>query len=490
MTQSFPAAVDVERGVLGSVMTDKNALKYGIEVLDDECFYDENHRKIWTVICELHSRGAIPEIVAVADALQRKEWLVNVGGEAYLAELAEKVATSANIVYHCRTLIEKAILRGCSQTMANGAKYACQIDADAEKVLGTVEKRVLQYRKRLECIGGEKVYDHDGAVNRFMGKLEARMAGGQEVVGLPWPVAEMNRVIGVAEYGHIYLFCGYEKGGKSRFTRCAISHWLNDGHPGILFITEETDEDVIKCVMGQRVRVNTKNIHNGQISQSEYQMVQHEVPRLKQQPIVIYVEPKLSPATVRRVCEREAVNFIKQGKRLEWVAVDTVQKMIWPRGSQSKSDMHEDIAKELECITKEFNVAMIEVMQFLSETERGTKTKTSLHAYIRYGKAYRESADAVVVFDDRRKSKKEIEAEKERGYRIVRAHVLEREGDSHCAFDLKAELQFSNYLDRADDDAVFEEPKEEKANGDKFFDGVEEKAVLDVPRDADGKELF
>jgi len=486
MNQTFPAAVDIERGVLGSVMIDKNALRYGIETLSADCFYDANNKKIWEVIKDLYSKGAVPEMIAVADGLRRREWLLNVGGEAYLAELAENVAASSNIVYHCRVLVEKAVLRDMGQSMSNGAKFACGIDADVEKVLSTLEKRTLQYRKRLETIGGEKVYDHSGAVDRFMDKLEARMAGGQEVVGLPWPVAEMNRVIGVAEYGHIYLFCGYEKGGKSRFTRCAISRWLNDGHPGVLFITEETDEDVIKCIMGQRVRVNTKNIHSGQISQSEYQKVQHEVPKLKQQPIVIYVEPKLTPTTMRRICEREAVNFIKQGKRLEWVAVDTVQKMIWPRGSQSKADMHEDIAKELECITKEFNVATIEVMQFLSETERGTKTKTSLHAYIRYGKAYRESADAVVVFDDRRKSKKEIEAEKERGYRIVRAHVLEREGDSHCAFDLKAELKYSNYVDKEEGDVEFEEAKEEeKGTSDEFFDGVDE-----GPRDAEGKPLF
>jgi replicative DNA helicase len=103
-----PMALDVERTVLGSMMTQYgNALDTAIELLDKDCFYNEANEIIFTCFKSMHERDISIDVVTAASELASRGELEKVGSEPYIAELCDNVATVVNIEHHCKILIDK-----------------------------------------------------------------------------------------------------------------------------------------------------------------------------------------------------------------------------------------------------------------------------------------------------------------------------------------------------------------------------------------------
>ena len=98
------------------MLLDNTALDRALEILIPEDFYREVHRKIMRAILSLSERHEPVDLVTLADALRSRNELQDVGGAAYLAELAERVPTAANVGYYARIVKDRAILRALMQT--------------------------------------------------------------------------------------------------------------------------------------------------------------------------------------------------------------------------------------------------------------------------------------------------------------------------------------------------------------------------------------
>ena len=100
-----PQAVEIEQAVLGAMMLEQRAVGHAIEILDPICFYNASHSRIFEAIISLYDRGMAVDQFILAEELKRRDQLDDVGGVVYLAELAAKVATPANIDVHARIVL-------------------------------------------------------------------------------------------------------------------------------------------------------------------------------------------------------------------------------------------------------------------------------------------------------------------------------------------------------------------------------------------------
>jgi replicative DNA helicase len=66
-----PKSEETERIVLGSIMTERNALSELRDVLDEDCFYSEMHKSIFKAAMTISSRGDRVDIVSVFNQLKR-----------------------------------------------------------------------------------------------------------------------------------------------------------------------------------------------------------------------------------------------------------------------------------------------------------------------------------------------------------------------------------------------------------------------------------
>ena len=106
-----PSDGNAERSVLGSMMIDPEAVGKAVELLQPEDFYKGSHREIFAAMVERFSVNEPVDILTIGSNLNRSGKLEEVGGNYYLAELANQVASAANVEYHARIVLEKSMLR-------------------------------------------------------------------------------------------------------------------------------------------------------------------------------------------------------------------------------------------------------------------------------------------------------------------------------------------------------------------------------------------
>ena len=111
-----PNDIEAEQAVLGSMLTDKDAVINAIEVLKEEDFYREDNKIIYRAILNLYNRAEPIDIITLKSELTSMGKFEATGGLEYLAELPEMVPTTANVDRYIKIVEEKSILRNLIKT--------------------------------------------------------------------------------------------------------------------------------------------------------------------------------------------------------------------------------------------------------------------------------------------------------------------------------------------------------------------------------------
>ena len=68
----LPHEPQAEKLVLGTIMTERNALNEVRDILSPECFYDKLHRAVYEAITAIDARGESPDLVTVANEMRKQ----------------------------------------------------------------------------------------------------------------------------------------------------------------------------------------------------------------------------------------------------------------------------------------------------------------------------------------------------------------------------------------------------------------------------------
>ena len=107
----LPHNLEAERSVLGAILVENNALHKTQEMLRENDFYRDAHRRIFRAMGALSERATNIDLVTLKDELVKDGSLDVSGGAAYIASLIDGVPRTTNVEYYARIVREKAMLR-------------------------------------------------------------------------------------------------------------------------------------------------------------------------------------------------------------------------------------------------------------------------------------------------------------------------------------------------------------------------------------------
>ena len=111
-----PQDIEAEQAVIGSMLTDSDAVYSAIESLKPEDFYREDNKLIYEAILNVYSKAEPIDIITLKAELASMGKLDAVGGLEYIAELPDKVPTTANAGQYIKIVEEKSTLRSLIKT--------------------------------------------------------------------------------------------------------------------------------------------------------------------------------------------------------------------------------------------------------------------------------------------------------------------------------------------------------------------------------------
>ena len=140
-----PHSVEAEQAVLGGLLLSNAAWDRIGDVIGESDFYRADHRVLWRVITKLVEDNKPADVLTVSEALKVSGDLPDVGGLAYLHQLASGTPSAANIRRYAEIVRERAIMRKLAEvgTTIADAAYSPQ-GREARQLLDEAETRILE----------------------------------------------------------------------------------------------------------------------------------------------------------------------------------------------------------------------------------------------------------------------------------------------------------------------------------------------------------
>ena len=106
-----PHSIEAEQSVLGGLMLDNDAWDRVAEKVVEQDFYLRAHRFIFAAMSRLAEATQPIDIITVSEDLEANLKLDDVGGFAYLGEIAKNTPSAANILAYAEIVRERAVVR-------------------------------------------------------------------------------------------------------------------------------------------------------------------------------------------------------------------------------------------------------------------------------------------------------------------------------------------------------------------------------------------
>ena len=154
-----PNDTEAEQAVIGSMLTDKDAVSAAIEVLKEDDFYREDNKIIYTAILNLYNRSEPIDIITLKSELSSMGKLDAVGGLEYIAELPDKVPTTSNVEQYIKIVEEKSILRNLIKTANDIITLGYDPTQDVEDIIDNSEKKIFEVMQKRNQKGYSSIKD-------------------------------------------------------------------------------------------------------------------------------------------------------------------------------------------------------------------------------------------------------------------------------------------------------------------------------------------
>jgi replicative DNA helicase len=384
-----PQAVDVEAYVLGAMLLEKEAISKAIEVLDEDAFHADHHRRIYQGLIALFERGEPADVITLAEELRRRGDLDRVGGEAYLVELTAKVSSGANVEYHARIVQEKSILRSLIGAAGGVAARAYNTAEDAFDLLDEAEQAIFRIsERRLK----RSFVSMSNAVHDAIGMLESIHGSHSGVTGVPTGFRDLDSLTGGWQKSDLVIIAGRPSSGKTAFAlslaRNAAVHAQKPTPVGIFSLEMSTQQLVMRLLCAE-AKVDAHKVRTGRLPEDEWKNLSIAAGRLANTRIFIDDTASLGILELRAKARR-----LKAEHDAGLIIVDYLQLMQGPRNAENREKEISAISRSLKALAKELNIPVIALSQ-LSRAVEGRTDKRPILSDLRESGAIEQDADVV-----------------------------------------------------------------------------------------------
>jgi len=385
-----PQNLEAEESVLGGVLLDNTALDRVVELIQPDDFYRGAHRKLFNAMLELSERSEPVDLITLSEALRSRGDLADVGGAAYLGELAERVPTAANVVHYARIVRDRAVLRGLITAATEIATRGYEASGDVAELLDRAEQLIFDISERRVRNAFTKLSE---VLVESIKTIERLYEQKQSVTGVPTGFVDLDRMLSGLQPSDLIIVAGRPSMGKTAIVLNVAEHAALRADVGVaVFSLEMAKEQLAMRMLCSEARVDLARVRTGHLSDREFPHLAMAAGRLGDAPIFIDDTPALSVLELRakaRRLKRDPAN------KLGLVIVDYIQLMRSSEGRDNREQEISEISRSLKALAKELHVPVLALSQLNRQVESRTPPVPRL-ADLRESGAIEQDADVII----------------------------------------------------------------------------------------------
>lgn len=385
-----PHDLEAEQAIIGSMLTDKDAVISAIEVLKEDDFYREDNKAIYSAILNLYNRAEPIDIITVKAELESMGKFEKVGGLEYLAELPEKVPTTANAMKYIKIVEEKSTLRRLIKTANEIIELGYSPTEDVEDIMESAEKKIFNIMQDKS----QKSYTpiKDALVESFT-KLEELYNRKQHITGVPSGFTELDYRTAGFHGSELILIAARPAMGKTAFALNIAANAALKGNTAVaVFSLEMSKEQLVNRILCSESMVDSNKVRTGKLEEDDWTKLAGTIGPLSEAEIYIDDTPGINIMEIRAKCRK-----LKLEKNIGMVVIDYLQLIQGSgnRRSGSREQEISEISRSLKILAKELDVPVIALSQLSRAAEQRPDHRPML-SDLRESGAIEQDADIVM----------------------------------------------------------------------------------------------
>lgn len=387
LTRLPPQNLEAERGVLGSILFLNDALDDVADVITADFFYSDANQRIYAAITEIYEKGKKVDAVTLAEDLDRKGELEEIGGPLYVAKLLEDVPHAAHAKYYAEIVREKYVQRSLIYACTDILKDCYESADETEDILQRAEQSIFRILEQQES--ANKIAIKDILIATF-DRLNERM-NMEGTTGLATGFKDLDEQTTGFQPTELIILAARPSMGKTAFVcNLALNSAMINQKGILLFSLEQSNLELAERFLCIHAEINGHDMRQGDLDEEQRAKLMQACSELSDLPLFIDDAPGRTMPQINAIARR-----LKRHDNLGMVIIDYLQLVEPEDKRQPREQQISTISRRLKHLAKECNVPVIA----LSQLNRGVELREDKRprlADLRESGAIEQDADLVM----------------------------------------------------------------------------------------------
>ena len=387
VSQQIPHDSEAEKAVLGAIFIDPEAIADASAVVQPEDFYERVNRLIFQAMLDLSDRGDAIDPLTLQDELTKKNQLDDIGGIAYISQLALSTPTAEHITYYAQIVHRKSLLRRLISASQKIISNAMDGSDDVTDILDNAESEIMNVSSENNTGGFRVIKD---IINSTVEDINNIPDDGNMVTGLPTGFSELDKMTTGFHDDELIIVAARPGVGKTSFAlNVAQFVGLHTDKTVAMFSLEMSGEQLVQRMLASEGLIDSQHLRTGQLDEEEWKKLIVASGSLANTSIYIDDTPGIKMSEIRAKSRRLA----KEKGNLGLIVIDYLQLIEGPK-SESRQQEVSAISRQLKKLAKELHVPVIALSQ-LSRSVEQRQDKRPVLSDIRESGSIEQDADIV-----------------------------------------------------------------------------------------------
>ncbi|MBD3216768.1 MAG: replicative DNA helicase [candidate division Zixibacteria bacterium] len=387
---SNPNSIEAEQAVLAAILNFRDAIYEVTDIIKQpEVFYDPRHSFIFEASIQLFDDNKPIDLITISEKLQQNQKLEKIGGRAYLAEITDHIASTANVRHHANIVFDKYLLRRMIEISHEITEDCRSGTVEAADLLDSAENSIFSISQNRLGDG----FIHIGTIlpDTFEQIEEYHKSGGG-ITGIATGYNDLDNMTAGLHPGDFVVVAGRPSMGKTGLGLNILENIAIDSKKSVaMFSLEMSKQQIALRLLCSKARINAHKMRTGRLPDSDWPKLSDAVGPLSEAGIFIDDTPNIGILELRSKARR-----LKAKEDIQLMIIDYLQMMQGPRGADNRQQEIAMISRSLKGIAKELSIPVIGISQLSRGVEMRGGDKRPQLADLRESGAIEQDADVVM----------------------------------------------------------------------------------------------
>ncbi|MDI6603083.1 MAG: replicative DNA helicase [Patescibacteria group bacterium] len=387
-----PQSLEAEKSLLGCLMLDKNAIIKVADFLGPKDFYRRIHQEIYQACQELFEKGEPIDLLSVSNRLKEKNLLEEIGGNSYLTELINSVATPSHVFHYAKIIQRKRVLRDLIEASQEIGLLGYKEQEDVDSLLDQAEKRIFSIAQKSLTQNFVPVKDSLEEAFERIDRLSKKEVG---LRGLATGFTDLDNILAGFQKSDLIILASRPTLGKSSLAiNFAANIAINEKIPVGIFSLEMSRDQIVDRLISSVSGVDLWRLRTGRLSDqgedNDFTQIREALGILSEAPI--YINDAASPTVLqmKAMCRR-----LQAENGLGLVIIDYLQLMEPLNPDTSPVQQVSENSRALKALARELNIPVLVISQLSRAVEMRSPQIPRL-ADLRQSGTIEQDADVVL----------------------------------------------------------------------------------------------